>query len=66
MKTTKGFTKNEIIGIINQRIKSMATDNDGWAKPEREIAQTELKILIRRIMGRKTITELWRERKEKK
>ena len=56
-----GFTKAEICGIINQRIKSMETDCDGWNEDDIEIAQEELRMLIRRLQKRKLISELRRE-----
>ena len=43
------ITKADIVGLINQRINSMATDEDGWGEPERSIVIAELRMLIKKI-----------------
>ena len=41
----------KISEFIEERIKSMATDEDGWAKEDREIAQAELRRLNNKLRG---------------
>jgi hypothetical protein len=43
------FLLNQIIKIIDERIKSMATDLDGWAIEDRRIAKAELRWLKTKI-----------------
>jgi len=43
------ITKNEMIGLISQRIANIEKDDDGWAEPERSVAIAELRMLIKRV-----------------